>query len=138
MLHALLKMLRGYIPYDFVICRTRYLRCAYFSSIHLTCKSARDLLVKVLAACLRNGTWCSWIEHVRDAEKGDQRTRVGEMRKKHISNDSTRKQEQVLRKAGQWRLWGHCQSWIEIPILTWWARCESSNPRPRSTLRFRL
>lgn len=86
----------------------------------------------MLAAWLRNGTWCSWIEHVR--RRGERGCWWNE--EEHISNDGACKQEQVLRKAGQWRLWGHCQSWIGIPSLT----CRQKLPSPwsRSTSHFRL
>jgi len=57
------------------------------------------ILVKVLAA-LQNGTWCGRTEYVQRRKGTTVKERWRET-KKNINN-GTLKQEQVLRKAGQW------------------------------------
>jgi len=59
----------------------------------------RSILVKVLAA-LQNGTWCSRTEYVQRRKGTTVKERWRETKKN--TNNGTLKQEQVLRKAGQW------------------------------------
>lgn len=75
------------------------MRAFLFRNVGSARRSA--ILVKVLAA-FQNGTWCSRTEYVQGGERGRRQSEDGETRKN--INNATLEQEQVLRKAGQWRL----------------------------------